>query len=200
MRIAFDSIALLGAMSKNRGIGNYAFDLFSTMLKQDRENEYYFFNVLEQTDCFREEVRQGILRQEDFLCIKEGCFFPLEDMKVIYGELVARFIQKNKIDVFMITSPFDAQYPTYQREWFAGTKVVTIVYDIIPYVMKDHYFPRKEDVGWYLEKLEQLSWADELLVISQSVKDDLMEHLGMPGENIHVIWGAPGAKFQKMQV
>lgn len=134
------------------------------------------------------------------MCIKEGRIFPLKNMQEIYGQLISSFIQKNQIDVFIITSPFDAQYPTYQKEWFTGTKVVTIVYDIIPYVMKDHYFPRKEDMGWYLEKLEQLSWADELLVISQSVKDDLMEYLGMSGDNIHVIWGAPGDKFKKIQV
>ena len=200
MRIAFDSIALLGAMSKNRGIGNYALDLFSTILEQDDINEYFFFNVLEDTDYFQKEVTQGKLKREDFLCIHEGRFFPLRDMQTIYGELVRAYIRRHKIDVFIITSPFDAQYPTYQKEWFAETKVVTIVYDIIPYVMKDHYFPRKEDMGWYLEKLEQLSWADELLVISQSVKDDLMNHLNFSGENIHVIWGAPGEKFKKIQV
>lgn len=200
MRIAFDSIALLGAMSKNRGIGNYALDLFSTILAQDQNNEYFLFNVLEDTDYFQEEVAQGKLKREDFCCIHKGRFFPLRDMQTIYGELVRAYIHKNKIDVFIITSPFDAQYPTYQKEWFAQTKVVTIVYDIIPYVMKDYYFSCKEDMGWYLEKLEQLLWADQLLVISQSVKDDLMEHLNISGENIHVIWGAPGKKFQKIQV
>lgn len=200
MRIAFDSIALLGAMSKNRGIGNYALDLFSTILEQDNKNEYFFFNVLEDTNYFQKEIAQGKLKREDFVCIHEGRFFPLRDMQAIYGELVRTYIRKHKIDVFIITSPFDAQYPTYQKEWFAETKVVTIVYDIIPYVMKDHYFPRKEDMRWYLEKLEQLSWADQLLVISQSVKDDLMNYLNFPGDNIHVIWGAPGEKFKKIQV
>lgn len=200
MRIAFDSIALLGAMSKNRGIGNYALDLFSTILEEDNTNEYFFFNVLEDTNYFQEEVAQGKLKRDDFFCTHKERFFPLRDMQTIYGELIRAYIRKHKIDLFMITSPFDAQYPTYQREWFTETKVVTIVYDIIPYVMKDHYFPCKEDMGWYLEKLEQLSWADQLLVISQSVKDDLMEYLKFSGDNIHVIWGAPGEKFKKIQV
>lgn len=200
MRIAFDSIALLGAMSKNRGIGNYALDLFTTMLEQDCENEYFFFNVLEDTDYFEKEIEQGRLVREDLFCIHDGRFFSVRDMQKIYGEMVRSFIRKHKIDVFMITSPFDAQYPTYQQEWFSETKVVTIVYDIIPYVMKDHYFPRKEDMGWYLEKLEQLSWADQLLVISQSVKDDLVEYIHLPEKKICVIWGAPGNKFKKIQV
>lgn len=200
MKIAFDAIALLGAMSKNRGIGNYALDLFSTMLKQDKENEYYFFNVLEDTDYLQNEVERGRLVREDLFCIHEGRFFALQDMGDLYGELIRSFIRKHEIDVFMITSPFDAQYPTYRKEWFEGTRVVTIVYDIIPYVMQDHYFPNKGDMAWYLEKLEQLEWADQLLVISQSVKDDLVQYLHLPGDNIHVIWGAPGQKFQLLDI
>lgn len=200
MRIAFDSIALLGAMSKNRGIGYYAKDLFTTILQQDQNNEYFFFNVLEETDYFQSEEESGKLKRDDFLCIHEGRFFPLRDMQMIYGELVRAYIHKHKIDAFIITSPFDAQYPTYQKAWFAETKVVTIVYDIIPYVLKDCYFSNKVDMGWYLEKLEQLSWADQLLVISQSVKDDLMQYLGLSGEKIRVIWGASGNKFQKIKV
>lgn len=200
MKIAFDSIALLGAMSKNRGIGNYAKDLFTTILKQDNENEYYFLNVLEDTSCFQDEIADGKLKYEKLLCTCDGSFFPVRDMQELYGEIVRSFIQKNQIDVFIITSPFDAQYPTYQKEWFEGTKVATIVYDIIPYVMQDHYFPQKETMRWYLEKLEQLSWADQLLVISQSVKDDLIKYLHLPSDKIHVIWGAPGEKFKEILV
>lgn len=200
MRIAFDSIALLGAMSKNRGIGNYALDLFSTILEQDDKNEYFFFNVLEKTDCFRKQIDDGKLQQDDLIFSKDGFIVPIHYNEEIYSQLITKYIEKNNIDVFCITSPFDGRVPTYKREWFPNTKVVVIVYDIIPYVMQDHYFPRKEDMGWYLEKLEQLSWADQLLVISQSVKDDLMNYLNFSGDNIHVIWGAPGEKFKRIQV
>ena len=48
MNIAFDDIALLGPLSKNRGIGNYAFGLFKTLIKSDKENHYYMFNIMEE--------------------------------------------------------------------------------------------------------------------------------------------------------
>jgi len=73
------------------------------------------------------------------------------------------------------------------------------VYDIIPYVFKEHYFSGTVQ-GWYLERLNVLRWADELLVISQSVKDDLMGYLHFSEDNIHVIWGAPGAQFRTIDV
>lgn len=67
MNIAFDGIAILGAMSKNRGIGNYAVNQFREIVRQDQENRYFFFNVLEETDIFKEEIQEGLLQEDDFV-------------------------------------------------------------------------------------------------------------------------------------
>ncbi|NLH01901.1 MAG: hypothetical protein GX488_08415, partial [Clostridiales bacterium] len=48
MNIAFDATAILGPMSKNRGIGNYAFELFKTMIASDTKNQYFFLNFIEE--------------------------------------------------------------------------------------------------------------------------------------------------------
>ena len=200
MRIAFDSIALLGATSKNRGIGNYALDLFSTMLKQDRKNEYFFLNVLEETDYFKEAVEQKILQQDDLIFSKNSSLMPVNGAEQIYAEVLKKYLKDNCIDVFIITSPFDGRVPCYRKEWFENTRVSIIVYDIIPYIMKEHYLSSPELISWYMERVKQFVWADQLLVISQSVKDDLIEHLGIPGDKIEVIWGAPGERFRKIEV
>ncbi len=200
MNIAFDGAALLGSMSKNRGIGNYTEDQFKTLLRTDRENRYFFFNCMEKTDIFAAEIREGMLQQDDFPLLFHGHCPAVPGFADFYGELIRSYIRKNHIDVFYITSPFDLSLPLYRKEWFGPAQVVATVYDIIPYLMQEQYFPNPEDINWYLERLETLRWADRLLAISQSVKDDLCSHLDFPGEKIDVIWGAPSGQFRVLPV
>ncbi len=200
MNIAFDGIAILGAMSKNRGIGNYALNQFREILRQDQENRYFFFNVLEETDVFVEEIQLGLLQEDDFFCVKDEFSLAIPDFQIVYGALIKEYIRKNRIDVFYITSPFDGHLPPYQEEWFEGVQVAATVYDIIPYVMRERYLVRKSDMTWYMERVNMLHWVDRLLVISQSVKDDLVQYLDFDSDNIDVIWGAPGKKFYQTEI
>ena len=43
-----------------------------------------------------------------------------------------------------------------------------------------------------------LRWADRLMVISQSVKDDLIKHLQFPPDIIDVIWGAADNRYKQI--
>ncbi len=196
MNIAFDAVAILGPMSKNRGIGNYALAQFREMIRRDTENHYFFFNIVEPFSL----GDYPNLSEFYFDCGKDWELLRVADCAA-YGALVQAFIQKNKIDVFYITSPFEDHVPVYREEWFAGAKTVATVYDIIPYVFQEHYFPNGlTDSKWYTDRLDTLQWMDELLVISQSVKDDLMQYLNFRGDNIHVIWGAPSEMFRELSV
>ena len=194
MNIAFDAVAILGPMSKNRGIGNYATAQFREMIARDPDNQYFFFNVFEPYSLGNYEN----LTEEYFDCGKDRGLLSVAD-GIVYENLIRRFIQKHKIDVFYITSPFDDRVPVYRKEWFADTQTAITVYDIIPYVLKDHYFGGTP-AQWYMERLEQLNWVDKMLVISQSVKDDLMKYLDFSGENIEVIWGASSDMFRKIEI
>lgn len=200
MNIALDSIAILGPMSKNRGIGNYADSQFRTLITCDSQNHYFFFNVFDDQNVFQNEEKDGKITEDDFLCVKGREFLNVPWFTECYGKLVKNYIHKNKIDVFYITSPFDGHLPVYKREWFEGTSVVATVYDIIPYVMKDHYFPHKGDIDWYMERIDMLRWVDRILVISQSVKDDLVSYLHFNPDQIDVIWGAPSNMFKKIDI
>lgn len=194
MNIAFDAVGILGPMSKNRGIGNYCLSQFKEMIFQDKENHYFFFNVMEPFSL----GEYPNLTEKYFYSGKNYALLSAAD-ESIYGSLIQSFIEKNHIDVFYITSPFESLIPAYKKEWFMGAKVIATVYDIIPYLFKDHYFGGTVQ-GWYLERLEVLRWVNELLVISQSVKDDLIKYLHFSGSNIHVIWGAPGSQFRPISV
>ena len=196
MNIAFDAAAILGPMSKNRGIGNYALSQFREMISRDKDNQYFFFNIFEPFSI----GEFPNLQESYFYCGRELDLLSIADGK-LYGTLVRKFIHKNKINVFYITSPFESQVPVYQEAWFCNVKTVVTVYDIIPLVFKNHYFPNGDsDMEWYVKRLSVLNWVDKMIVISQSVKDDLIKYLNFSGDNIDVIWGAPSALFQEITV
>lgn len=199
MNIAFDALALLAAMSKNRGIGNYMLSQIRSILRIDKKNRYFFFNAMEEADVLERERQDGLLQEDFFFCRKDGKFFSTLDFDV-YGSLLKRYIRENKIDLFYITSPFDGSLPTYQKEWLDESRAVVIVYDLIPYIMRERYFSRAEDMKWYMERVEMLRWADRLLAISQSAKDDLVQYLNFEEKHIDVIWGAADEKFKKIEI
>ncbi|MDE6835200.1 MAG: glycosyltransferase, partial [Ruminococcus sp.] len=88
----------------------------------------------------------------------------------------------------------------YKKEWFTGVKVIITVYDIIPYVMKEKYLSDKNTYDWYMKCVENLRWSDELFVISDSVKNDLVNYLKFSPENIHTIWGAVDDRYRIIDI
>ena len=189
MNIAFDAAALLGPMSKNRGIGNYSYSQLKKMIKLDQQNTYYFFNVFEEF-YMEYHVTGGNIVDACFLCGKNYELAFDEEYKELFGEIIRKFLRENKIDVFYMTSPFEGHIMRYCKEWFQGVKTVATVYDIIPYVMKHKYLADKAACRFYMQRVDMLRWVDEYLVISQSVKDDMISYLQFPKERIHVIYGA----------
>ena len=166
------------------------------MISRDKENKYFFFNVCEPFTL----GDYPNLKEQYFECGKDQALLFVSDCAV-YKSLVQNFIKKNKIDIFYITSPFDERFPVYRQDWFEGVRTVATVYDIIPYIFKEHYFGKNSTaLKWYMSCVEMLRQVDKLLVISQSVKDDMMRYLDFKADNIEVIWGASSNMFQTVDV
>lgn len=200
MNIAFDAYAIIGPMSRNRGIGNYALSQFTGMVERDPENSYFFLNTVDKDFRLSDHIKGGRLT-EDYLGTGSDCaLLRSEDYAEALGAAIKRYIAENKIDIFYITSPFESSFMRYRREWFEGCRVVVTVYDIIPYVMKEKYLADKTTLDWYMRCIDDLRWADELFVISESVKTDLVTLLSFPPEKIKVIWGAVDAIYRRVDV
>ncbi len=200
MNIAFDATAILGPMSKNRGIGNYSLSLFKNMIDRDPDNRYFLLNFFGD-DTMKDSLRHPErLREDSFFTGADHFLTKDKAYQDLIGGIIKKYIAQNEIDVFVITSPFETQMPVYQKEWFADAKVAVLVYDVIPYVMKSHYLSDKDSYNWYMDSLQVARWADKVLVISQSVKDDLVEHLNFPEEQISVIWGASSEMFRELEI
>ncbi|MCI8285811.1 MAG: glycosyltransferase [Firmicutes bacterium] len=196
MNIAFDATAILGPMSKNRGIGNYALSQFKAMIENDNNNKYFFFNMFEAFSMSEIVNSENIEDIYLFSGIKYELISDIE-YKDIVGDIIKNFIKDKKIDVFYITSPFESQIIRYEKKWFNGIRVIATVYDIIPFVMKDIYLRDKSTYEYYISCIEMLRWMDEYLVISESVKTDMIKYLNFPEEKIHVIYGAVDADAYK---
>lgn len=200
MNIAFDATAILGPMSKNRGIGNYALSQFRMMIKNDTENKYFLLNCFEPFSLFEDPKDAGLVHEEYFYAGKDRFLIQNEKYKAVFGQIVKEFIRKNDIDVFYITSPFESNCYLYDREWFADVKVVVTVYDIIPYVFRERYLADKTTYHWYMKCVDMLRWCDKLLVISESVKTDLINYLQFPPDKIECIWGAVDERYQVVPI
>lgn len=200
MRIAFDATGILGPMSRNRGIGNYSMGQFSEMIKRDRDNEYFFFNLFDVDFSLKETVAESGNLEEFKLYMGENNFlFRMENEEII-RKIIQKFLRKNKIEVFCFTSPFDSFNIRYQLEWFEGVKTVAIVYDIIPFIFKKRYLPDKGSKDWYMKCVNFIRSVDRIQVISQSVKDDLVHYLDFSAEKIDVIWGAVDKRYRVLGV
>jgi len=200
MNIAFDATAILGPMSKNRGIGNYALSQFRAMLEADQDNHFFLLNFFEEFTFFSDYPSKNNLKEFYFDCGIDRFLISNPEYGDLIGDIIKKFNERNNIDIFYITSPFDSHIITYKKDWFEGVKVVATVYDIIPYVMKDVYLSDKITYKWYMECAETLQWMDKLLVISGCVKDDLNKYMGINKSKIEVIYGAVHDRYMKIEI
>lgn len=200
MRIAFDATAILGPMSKNRGIGNYSMGQFIKMLEMDQENEYFFLNLFEEDFCLKEHLEKKANLVETYFYSGKNRFLMEDQFAETTKKIYQKFIKENQIDVFYITSPFDSQCIKYKPDWFEGVKTVALVYDIIPYIFKERYLSDEGGYNWYMGIIDFLRHVDRIQVISQSVKDDLVSYLDFPENRIDVIWGAVDKRYQEIDI
>lgn len=201
MRIAFDAAAILGLGSKNRGIGNYSKGQFLAMIEQDKENEYFFFNLYEEDYRLSDELKEKSQLQEFSFYVGENQTLLKKEYQDIIGGIVKRFLEENAIDVFYITSPFEnPENSFFKREWFGTVRVVALVYDIIPYIFKEQYLSDAKAFDAYMERIELLRSVDQIQVISKSVKDDLVSYLDFDPNKIRIIWGAVDKRYKEVEI
>ena len=206
MRIVID---LQGAQNESRfrGIGRYTLALTKGILRNNVNHEI----ILALNGSFPDSivpicyVFEGILPQENIRIWKTPG--PVShcnrknDWRRQATEIVREaFFLSLDPDVVLISSMFEG----------AGDDVVTsigrftdkipnaiILYDLIPLLYRDAYLGNAALVRWYKEKLEYLTNADICLAISESTRQDAINHLQLPPEKVFNISTAADEKFRK---
>ena len=64
-----------------------------------------------------------------------------------------------------------------------------IVYDLIPHLFPDKYFPSPESRGSYLQSLRLMRECDHLFAISQATRRDTIRHAGVDAARVHCVYG-----------
>jgi len=205
MNIAFDGVAIFGPGSQNRGIGNYTISQVSEMVRMDSENHYYIMNLMEHeaslADYLGEELA-GRITLVDLYCGKEHILTRNQVYADLIGNIIRWFVREYSIDVFYITTPFDGNMMPYRKEWFGGARVVATVYDIIPYVMQENFFIGENAElakSNYEARVHAIMQFDKILVISQSVKEDLLRYFAFKPDQIEVIYAGVDTIYQQKQ-
>jgi glycosyltransferase involved in cell wall biosynthesis len=197
MNIAIDVLGILGPKSKNRGIGNYSVGQLKALFSLDKDNRYFLLNFYEDIRL-RDILNYGDNVQEYYLYSGHNLFLLRNPAYAgIVGNIIRNFINEHGIELYYITSPFDDCF-LYNSEWFENTRYIVTVHDIIPYIFKDRYFPFPGSMKWYKQALGFALNADAILVISNSVKNDLVKHAGAKPEKIRVIY--EGSDEQRFRV
>lgn len=195
MRLAIDMQACL-TDSRHRGIGRYADNLVAEILRQRQDDEVLL--ALDGADSVRLRQARSRLRHQNMRAQTPVMHYPANafvDHDALRMEgaarLRGRFYEALGVDAMLHTSYFETRTSyTTAIDWAAEPRPRTavIAYDVIPLLYPERYLaPDPFLTAWYPRKCEDFKQFDCFLSISQATRSDLIEHLGIAPEKIHVI-------------
>ena len=179
--------------ARDRGMGRYSARLVNSIIKQGDYDEVRLVLALTgHTNHLTEQAARRIFPHTKivYLDLHNNLRGKIRQVqrknKLVLDAYVDNEFDKDTDVHFLIPSPFQEPVVSIYPD---RVKKVVVFYDLIPYLYHMRYEPlmRFSD---YLKRFNLLFEADIILAISQSVRDDLMEYLGLLGERIFTIDGA----------
>lgn len=209
MRIAID-LQAAQAGSMHRGIGRYAMALAKAIARHRGEHDI----VVVLSAAFPESIARirqafdGLLPPD-----KIRVWYPIGLTNFLdpqnawprqCSELLREaFFSRLKPDVVLVGSLFEGltdDAVTSVGRFDTDTCVVSILYDLIPYIYPDIYLPNGVVTNWYHEKLAYCKRADLLLAISDSSRGEALRYLATPPDRVVSISAAIDEGFQPLVV
>lgn len=186
MRIVIDLQGAQGG-SRHRGIGRYTLALALAMARYRGDNEIIIMlnGLLHETIQPIRAAFAGILPQEN-ICVWDavGPTSPLDHTNTARRhatELVREaFIESLNPDVVHITSIFEGYMDdaVHSMGRISNYPTAVTLYDLIPIVQSEYYLkPDPAYEAFYKERLRCLKKADLYLAISDSSREEAIEHL-----------------------
>ena len=198
MNIAIDSSAL--HYERQRGIGNYIYSQIEALLNNHQEHNYYIFDIFCDAEIDSMFIEYENINIIHFNLGDDGQF-AIGNHKEILKRLLKRFLEDYDIDVFYITNPIARGYKCFYEEDFftENVLVVSMLFDLIPIIFKDHYLPNKELFEMYDQCLKQYEFSDYVLSDSQSAKNDLLKYTNVDESKVIVIDAGVDKKFLEIK-
>jgi glycosyltransferase involved in cell wall biosynthesis len=178
-------------VSRPRGIGRYSRSLAATMLARNPGNDYVLYGC------------DGL--PTDHIPTGPNATARLLRPDLVHGEttlahVMERLTETNPdgLDALLLLNPLELALgfdipakPLY------GLKIFAVVYDLIPLLFQEHYFPpsRREFLHRYLQGLSRLRSYDALLTISEATRQDCLSSLGLSPDRVVTIGTASDGRF-----
>ncbi|MFA0405731.1 glycosyltransferase [Vibrio sp. 10N.222.52.C12] len=208
MRIVIDLQGKQSTGSKNRGIGRYSLSISQAIARNRKDHEV----IIVLSSAFPEEI--SVIRNEfkyllpaENIVVWEGG----NDSSYLTGTNELRksaeisrelFFLDLEPDVIYITSLFeglDDNVTTSVGNIISDVPVAVTLYDLIPLINENPYLENPEVKRWYFDKVEHLKRADLLLAISQSSRQEALEHLDSSVDGVVNIGTAADPQFKRVE-
>lgn len=157
MKIAFDARPIV--RSRNRGIGNYAINLYTELLMHE-ENEYCIFN-----DC--KESVAGEFAKFNVMEYRFPDFFSVD---------VENICLDNNIDVFFTANIIDLSRLPLSNKQFGKTLLTGTVHDVIPFMMRDKYLRSEIKYNEFVKNCKGIEEYDLVFTDSKITERDITEN------------------------
>lgn len=202
MRIVIDMQPSQSFYSGSRGVGRYTSNLVKFALAKSRGHE--FFLALngafpDSIDPIRAEF-DGLIEQDHIVVWQNR----LKTTFDIHPEVQAppkSSVKAAEIvrETFLTALQPDIIFATNLQEGFSDPAVTSVkavpspvlyastLHDLIPLHFKSHHLANEQIAEWYYEKIDHVKRSDIILTVSHASKTDLVELLGLPPENVHVV-------------
>ncbi len=191
LRIGIEMFGTQSA-SRQRGIGRYSRSLVTTLLAREPKNHYVLY------------CRQGL--PTDQIPEAPNALVRLLRPDPTRGEttlahVMERLTDTNSdgLDALLLLNPLELALGfDLPSKPLNGLKMFAVVYDLIPLLFQEEYFPRwpgPEFVHRYQQGLNRLRSYDALLAISEATRRNAISLLGLSPERVVSIGAASDGQF-----
>lgn len=208
MRLVIDMQGAQTSSSRHRGIGRYTLALTRAMARNARGHEILLClsGLFPDSIGSIREVFAGLLPPENIrIWQAPGPFAALQpdnDWRRRCAELIREaFLASLKPDMVLVSSLFeglDDNAATSIGAFARNLPTASILYDLIPLVHRERYLENPLVRAWYEEKLGHLRRADRLLSISESSRQEYLDHLGLAPEKVVNVSTAADSQFRPL--
>lgn len=185
MKIGIDIQALQTENSRNRGIGRYSQSVIENLLAHHSNHTYRLFanRTLTKPDI---DPRSSPCTYIDYQHIGSS---DINDL------LLKTALLSDDIDAVFVPSPMESLDSTIPNFSSFPKKVFTICYDLIPLLFKETYLSDPNMNSMYMKRLANVQIADFIFAISESTRQDIIQHLNIPPDKVLNVSGGVSSFF-----
>lgn len=210
MRIVIDLQAAQSNSSRHRGIGRYAVSLTKAILRQRGTHEVFIAlngAFLDSIGSIRTAF-EGLIDQSRIVVWPGLVDVEAENLDNTWRRHAAELLRESflnnlKPDIVLISSLFEGlneDIVTSIGAPLVRYRTAVILYDLIPYIHRSPYLDNPVVAAWYLDKVAHLRRSDVLLSISDSSRQEAIDHLGYAADSIVNISSDADACFRNLDL